>query len=48
MMMNALVAFQNCEDGVIINFGNAVQPFMIRPRDDEQNITAYVFPIRFM
>ena len=47
-LMNALVAFQDCEDGVIINFGNAVQPFMIRPCGDEQNTTAYVFPVRFM
>ena len=46
-LINALTAMQNAES-VIINFGNQVQPFMIRPRDDNQDTMAFVFPVRIL
>lgn len=35
-------------DSVILNFGSPVQPFLIRPFKDDQNITALVYPVRIM
>lgn len=45
-LMNALEGMKQC-DSVILNFGNQVQPFTIRPwGDNDENITALVLPVR--
>lgn len=46
-LINALAGMKD-EKSILLHFGNQVQPFMIRPKGSEQNVTAFVFPVRVL
>lgn len=46
-LINALEGMKD-KESVMLHFGSQVQPFMIRPRDSESNVSAWVFPIRVL